>query len=97
MNLPGIDILIVHDQFKSCNNEISQQSGTGVYCMVPEACRPIVTVYAEFDIAQIEGLKSNQALAYVILAELVFQRFDEEDDQFSLPITCLYSWKWSAC
>jgi nitrate reductase NapD len=81
MNLSGIYVLVVPDQFKSCVNEISQLPGVEVHYMEPEAGRLIVTLDTESDNAQVDGLKSIQALPNVILAELVYHRFDEEDDE----------------
>ena len=79
MNISGILVIVSPQRVDSMVTELNQMDGIDVHHIDAASGRIVITREAESISAEVEGLKRIRALPGIILAEMSYHNF--EDDQ----------------
>ena len=79
MNISGILVIVSPQRVDSMVTELNQMDGIDVHHIDAASGRIVITQEAESISAEVEGLKRIRALPGIILAEMSYHNF--EDDQ----------------
>ena len=79
MNLSGIVVVVPPDQVVPCVDRLNELAGVEVHHTEAASGRIVVVQEAETVAAEVEGLKRIKKLPNVIMAELVYHYFADDD------------------
>jgi nitrate reductase NapAB chaperone NapD len=81
MNISGIFAQVGSEDWKDVTATLSQLPGIGLHQEDPETGKLVLTLEAEADEDQMDGLKWVQKIPGVHMAELVYHYFDEDEKE----------------
>jgi nitrate reductase NapD len=85
MNLSGILVVVPPEHLKFSIDALNALPGIDVHHQDPTTGRIVVTQEAETTDAEMEGLRRIKALPNIILAEMVYHRFDDGAAENVMP------------
>ena len=89
MNLSGIAVSVQASRFDETVTCLNELPGVEVHHCDPASARLVVVQEADGVDAEVEGLKRIKAISGVMVAELVYHYFAEDDDAPAQPATDL--------
>jgi nitrate reductase NapD len=82
MNVSGILVVVPPEYIDSMVEQLNQLEGIDVHHRDDSSGRIVITQEAEHIHDEVDGLKRIKALPHVILAEMVYHCFEEDDELF---------------
>lgn len=80
MNVSGILVVVPPEYIDSLVDQLNQLDGIDVHHRDERSGRLVITQEAEHIRDEVDGLKRIKALPHVILAEMVYHCFEEDDE-----------------
>ena len=80
MNVSGILVVVPPEHVAGSIEALGRLEGVDVHQSEPETGRIVITQEAETIQSEVEGLKRIKAMPHVILAEMVYHCFEEDNE-----------------
>ena len=80
MNISGILVIVSPQRVDSMVDQLKEMDGIDVHHIEAATCRIVITQEAEHIRDEVDGLKRIRALPGIILAEMSYHNFEEDND-----------------
>lgn len=85
MNLSGIAVSVRPDSFDDTVGQLEGLAGVEIHYQDPDSARVVIVQEAEDVDAEVEGLKRIKSVPGVVVAELVYHYFADDNQEYQTP------------